>query len=132
MTRVRPVALALALLVITVIPAAGQPDPPPAGPFRAVHLVSLTPQQVGILQAWIADINATMSKAGHKDVRYQLFKVFGKQTGKYEYMWESSWPSGAVYAKIHEMPEWRAVGERHPGVSELTKDEIYNRYVEVR
>jgi hypothetical protein len=106
-------------------------EPPPSGPFRAVHLVSLTPQQVTTLQAWMAEMNAFIDKTGHKDVRYRLFRVVGKQAGKYDFMWESSWPSGAVYQKIHSMPEWKEIGGKHPEVSEVLKDEIYNRYVEV-
>ena len=106
-------------------------EPPPDGPFRAIHLVSLTPEQVATLQAWMADMNAVIDKAGHKDVRYRLYKVIGKQSGRFGFMWESSWPSGDVYKKIHSMPEWKAVGSRHPGVNDVLKDEIYNRYVEV-
>jgi hypothetical protein len=33
--------------------------------------------------------------------------------------------------KVHSSPEWMNVGGKHPGVSALTKDEIYNRYIEV-
>jgi hypothetical protein len=130
MSHFRCVAVAVVLFVTMVGPVTSQ-DPAPAGAFKAVHLVSLTPQQVAVLQAWMADMNATIDKAGHKDVRYRLYKVLGKQAGKYEHMWESSWPSGAVYNKIHESPEWKAVSGRHPGIQELLKDEIYNRYVEV-
>jgi hypothetical protein len=79
----------------------------------------------------MADLNAVMAKAGHMEIRYRLYKVTGKQTGKYEYMWESSWPSGEVYTKIHNSPEWRAVAERHRGLDAVMKDEIYNRYLEV-
>ena len=130
MTNLRSLALAVAVVATTVIPVAAQDDPP-TGPFRAVHLVSLTPQQVAVMQAWMSDINAVLDKAGHQDSRYRLFKVIGKQAGQYDFMWESSWSSGDVYTRIHSSAEWRAVGEKHPGVSALTKDEIYNRYVEV-
>jgi hypothetical protein len=130
MTHLRSLAVVVAVLMVTCVPVAAQ-DPPPAGAFRAVHLVNLTPQQVSVLQAWMADMNATIAKAGHKDVRYRLYKVTGKQAGPYEYMWESSWPSGEVYRKIHENPSWKAVGSRHPEVGAVLKEEIYNRYVEV-
>jgi hypothetical protein len=130
MTHLRSLALVVPLLVWTFAPVAAQ-DPPPAGAFRAVHLVNLTPQQVAALQGWMADINAVINKAGRKDVRYRLYKVTGKQAGPYEYMWESSWPSGDVYRKIHDDPGWKAVADKHPSVNELLKDEIYNRYIEV-
>jgi hypothetical protein len=130
MLQFRSIALAVALLVMTIGVVTSQ-EPAPAGAFRAVHLVNLTPEQVAALQAWMADMNAAIDKAGHKDIRYRLYKVIGKQAGKYEHMWESSWPSGDVYKKIHDSPEWRTVSEKHPGIRELLKDEIYNRYVEV-
>lgn len=130
MRCVRCVTFAALLLVIAVTSAAAQ-EAPPAGAFRAIHLVNLTPPQVAVLQAWMADMNTAIDKMGHKDVRYLLYKVTGKQAGQYEYMWESVWPSGAVYAKIHDDPGWRAVGARHPGVTALLKDEIYNRYIEI-
>ncbi len=130
MRQLKSFAIAAALVGTTLIAAAAQ-EPPPAGAFRAVHLVNLTPQQVAALQAWMADMNDVIAKAGHKEVRYRLFKVTGKQAGKYEFMWESSWPSGAVYTKVHDNPAWKLVADRHPDVSELLKDEIYNRYVEV-
>ena len=126
-------SLTLVVLIIGgMAPNAAAQEPPPSGAFKAVHLVSLTPEQVATLQAWMADMNAAIAKAGFKDVRYRLFKVIGKQAGKYEFLWESEWPSGAVYEKVHSLPEWKTIGSRYPGLAELTKDEMYNRYVEVR
>ena len=81
MSHLRSVALAVVLLV-TMVGTVTSQDPAPAGAFKAVHLVSLTPQQVAALQAWMADMNATIDKAGHKDIRYRLYKVIGKQDGK--------------------------------------------------
>lgn len=130
MAYLRIFALVAGVIATTSISAVAQ-EPPPTGPFRAVHLVSLTPQQVAMLQAWMADMNAAIAKAGHTDVRYRLFKVVGKQAGPYEYMWESSWPGASVYKKVHSLPEWKTIGSKYPGLSELTKDETYNRYVEV-
>jgi hypothetical protein len=128
--RRRSSTLAAIALAMIVISATAQ-EAPPAGAFKAVHVTNLTPEQVASLQAWMADMNAVIARAGHPDVRYRLFKITGTQAGKYEYMWESSWPSGDVYTKVHNTPEWRAVAERHPGLDGLMKDEIYNRYVEV-
>ena len=112
----------------------------------APRCVSFSPSSAASLTGWLSArkraaqspttictgvINAAIEKAGHKDVRYRLYKVTGKQSGKYEYLWESSWPSGEVYRKIHEIPAWKAVAGKHPNVNALLKDEIYNRYVEV-
>jgi hypothetical protein len=126
----RSLTLATIVLGMVVISAAAQ-DPPPAPAFKAVHLTNLTPQQVAALQAWMADMNAAIAKAGHPDIRYRLHKVTGTQSGKYEYMWESSWPGGDAYSRIHNSPEWKAVSEKHPGLEALMQDEVYNRYVEV-
>jgi hypothetical protein len=126
----RSLTLAALVLAMVVLSAAAQ-EPPPARAFKAVHLTNLTPQQVAALQGWMADMNAALAKSGHPEIRYRLYKVTGKQDGKYEYLWESSWPSGDVYTKVHKSPEWKAVAERHPGIDALLKDEIYNRYVEV-
>jgi hypothetical protein len=130
MTNLKSLALVVAVAVMTIVPVAAQENPP-AGAFKAVHLVSFTPQQVALILAWMTDMNAVLEKAGHKDIRYRLYKVIGKQAGKYDFMWESSWPSGEVYTKVHSEPEWKAVADKHPGVNALMKDEIYNRYVEV-
>ena len=128
--RRRLSTVGVAMLAIALVTTVAQ-ERPPAQAFKAVHLTNLTPQQVVALQAWMADINAVMARAGHSEVRYRLYKVTGKQAGKYEYMWESSWPSGEIYKKIHDDPEWGAVTQRHPGLEGLLADEIYNRYVEV-
>lgn len=126
----RASTLAAAVLGMVVVSAAAQ-EPPPAQAFKAVHLANLTPQQVAALQAWMADMNAVIAKAGHKEIRYRLYKVTGTQSGRYEFIWESAWPSGEVYTKIHNRPEWKAVADRHPGLDGVMRDEIYNRYVEV-
>jgi hypothetical protein len=125
--------LVLAAVLLAAAPSSGlAQEAPPTEAFKAVHLTTFTPQQVAALQAWMRDINAAIEKAGHKDVRYRLYKVTGKQSGRYEYLWESSWPSGQVYKAVHDSPEWKAVGSKHPGLDQLLKDEIYNRYVEVK
>lgn len=131
MTYFRLLVLAAALLAATP-PSGHAQEAPPAEAFKAVHLTTLTAQQVAALQAWMRDINAAIERAGHKDVRYRLYKVTGKQSGKYEYLWESSWPSGQVYKVVHDSPEWKAVASKHTGLEGLMKDEIYNRYVEVK
>jgi len=108
-------------------------EAPPKEPFKAVHLIALkSPAEVTELQAALADMNAAVAKVGYADVRYRLFKVVGKQTGKYNYMWESAWPGGEVYDKVHNSPDWNAAVKRHPKVEEMMKEnDVYNRYVEV-
>jgi hypothetical protein len=126
----RLLIIGVVVLGMTLV-SAGAQEAPPAQAFKAVHLTNLTPEQLAALQAWMADMNAAMAKVGHAEIRYRLYKVIGKRAGTYQYLWESSWPSGEVYTKIHNSPEWRAVTERHPGIGAVLRDETYNRYVEV-
>jgi hypothetical protein len=120
------------LIALAVSGAATQvQEPPPTGPFKAVHLVSLTDAEVAALQDAIAELNAVVAKAGHPDVRYRLYKVVGKQAGDFNYLWESTWPSGAVYQKVHDSPEWAATVKKQSAIDALMKKEVYNRYVEV-
>ncbi len=106
-------------------------EPPPKEAFKAVHLVTVTPAQEATLLAALADMNTVIAQAGHPEIRYRLYKVTGKQVGNYSYMWESSWPSGAVYDEVHKTPAYQAATEKHPEMNELMKNEVYNRYVEV-
>jgi hypothetical protein len=123
--------LVLALLVVVPAVRAHAQEPAPKEAFKAVHLVTLTSADVATLLAALADINAAVAKAGHPEVRYRLYSVVGKQAGSHNYMWESSWPSGAVYDKVHQSPAWQAATKKHPQMEQLMKNEIYNRYVEV-
>jgi len=131
MSLSRGFALSFALSAVLASAALAQ-EAPPEGPFKAVHLVGLTSAaEVATLQAALDDMNAVVAKAGHPDVRYRLYKVVGKQNGNYNYLWESSWPSGDVYDKVHKSAGWESAMKRHPKADDLMKGELYNRYVEV-
>ena len=131
MKHVRIVVLCVIVLFPMCAARAQTQDATPKGAFKAVHLVNLkTPADVATLQSAIADMNTAIAKAGAKDVRYRLYKVTGTQAGIQAYMWESSWPSGEVYDKVHKSAEWIAASKKHP-LDAVTTDEIYNRYVEV-
>jgi quinol monooxygenase YgiN len=121
--------LVLAATLVTV--ALHAQEPPPKEAFKAVHLVVLTPAQEATLLTALADMNKSIAQAGHPEVRYRLYKVTGKQAGNYSYMWESSWPSGAVYDQVHNSPAFQAATKKHPEMDDLMKTEVYNRYVEV-
>src|SRR4029450_3231504 len=122
----------LLIVLVAVIgkgPRAQEPSPKEA--FKAVHLVTLTSADVAPLLAALADLNAAVAGAGQPEVKYRLYKVAGKQVGNYNYMWESSWPSGAVYDRVHNGAAFQEATKKHPEVERLMKDEVYNRYVEV-
>ena len=122
----------LLCLVAAFGPTVRAQEAPPKEPFKAVHLVNLkSAADVAALQAALADINKVVANAGYPGVRYRLYKVIGKQAGAYAYLWESSWPGGEVYERVHKTAEWSASAKRHPEVEALMKDEIYNRYIEV-
>jgi hypothetical protein len=107
-------------------------DAPPKEAFKTVHLANLkSAADVAALQAAIADMNKVVANAGYRDVRYRLYKVTGKQAGAYAYLWESSWPGGDAYDKVHKSAEWTASSKKHPELDALMKDDLYNRYVEV-
>jgi hypothetical protein len=86
------VAMLLALPVTAAFP---QEPPATTGPFKSVHLVKLTDAQVVRLQAALADLNAATAKAGYPETQYRLYKVTGKQSGNFNYLWESSWAIAA-------------------------------------
>jgi len=121
----------LVLIALFATSAVAQ-DAAPKEPFKAMHLVTLkTPADIAALQAAITDMNKAVATAGYPGIRYRLYKVVGKQAGEYSYLWESTWPGGEVYDKVHNHPEWIATTKRHPKLDVLMKDQIYNRYVEV-
>jgi len=131
MRCVSRIALQVILCAALGTPVLAQEAAPP-GPFKAVHLVNLkSAADEATLRAALADLNAVVSAAGFPDIKYRIFKVTGKQTGKHNYLWESSWPSGAVYDKVHADPAWDAAVKKHPGMRALLDDDVYNRYVEI-
>lgn len=119
------------LLAFPITAARAQEAPASPGPFKSVHLLKLTDAKVATLQAALADLNAATTKAGYPEAQYRLYKVSGKQSGTFNYLFESSWPSGEAYQKVHTDPDWLAVAKKHPEIDALRKGELYNHYVEV-
>ena len=114
--------------------AAAPANPVPDQEFRTVHLLNLKPAQEAELLANFADLNKMFAKLGCPTCSYHLWKVAGRQAGTYTYLWDASWPGRAVYEKLHNAPEWKAYGETPAGkkMEELSKNEIYNRMVELK
>jgi quinol monooxygenase YgiN len=129
--RQRHRILLLVLLLALLGSGPRAQDRAPTEAFKAVHLVTLTSADVATLLGALEAVNAAVAEAGHPEVRYRLFEVVGKQTGNHNYMWESSWPSVAVYDRVHQGPAFQAATKKHPDMERLMKDEVYNRYVEV-
>src|SRR5215469_12271860 len=107
-------------------------DMPPDQPFQAVHLINLPSAEAEkSLLAALTDINTAIAKAGCTKCGYHLWKVYGTQAGPFNYLWTSSWPGRDVYMKVHQSADYQAAINRHPGMEDVMKSQIYNRYVEV-
>jgi len=124
---------ALLLFAVVICAGAQNNDQPPAQPFQAVHLIKVTsPAGEKTLAAAMADMNAAIAKAGCPKCAYHLWKVTGTQAGDYNYLWTSNWPGRDVYVKVHSSAGYQAALKKHPEVDEISKTQIYNRYVEVK
>jgi hypothetical protein len=61
-----------------------------------------------------------------------VWKVQGDQQGNRAYLWESTWPDRAAYAKVHDAQSYqRAFVHVRSAIEASVKDEVYNRYVEI-
>ena len=123
-------AVCAAVCVVSVL--AQNPDTPPDKPFETVHLINLpTAGDEKMMLAALVEINAAIGKAGCPKCSYHLYKVYGAQAGSYNYLWTSSWPSGSVYTKVHNSPEYQAAVQKHQDIEKIQATQVYNRYVEV-
>ena len=81
------------------------------------------------LLSMLDEFNKAISKAGHPETRYGVWKVTGEQTGDYAYIFASVWADQATYDAVHEHADYKAVLERHDETLEsLLSEEVYNRY----
>jgi hypothetical protein len=107
---------------------------PPVGPFQAVHMLRVDPQNAGAektMLAAIAEMNEEIAKAGCAECIYHLWKVSGKQNGSYNYIQISHWPGGAVYLKVHNDPGYAAASAKFSALRSVVQEEVYNRFEEV-
>lgn len=78
------------------------------------------------------EMNQAIAKEGYPQSRYRVWKVQGDQKGSHTYLWESTWPDGATYAKVHEAQSYQRAFERvRSAIEASVKDQVYNRYVEI-
>ncbi len=127
--------LRLALCIALAAGCLLSQDSPPAEPFQAVHLLWIDVQQPNAekaVLAAIAELNQAIVKAGCAECTYHLWKVVGATQGSYNYVQVSSWPSGAVYDKVHNSPEYLAASKNWLNLRSVVTREVYNRYVEVQ
>jgi hypothetical protein len=134
MNRFKTFLYAAALLASLGSAARAQQAPPaiPDGPFKAVHLMTVTPAQEDALKAAVGDFNRAFAKQGCPACAYHLFKMYGGQDGKYNYLMTSDWPGRDVYTAIHGSAAFVELSKKNPVMSDIGETEIYGRYVEVK
>jgi hypothetical protein len=91
----------------------------PDGPFKTVHLMIVTPVQEAFLLAALKDFNQAFAKEGCSSCVYRAFKM------------AVDWPSSDMYLKMHASPTFAAAYKHNPILDELSKTELYVRYVEM-
>lgn len=101
--------------------------------MKTVHLFNLASAaaEADLLGA-LDEMNQAIAKAGYPQVRYRVWKVQGDQQGTNAYLWESTWPDKATYAKVHASEPYKRAFERvHAAIEGSVKGQVYNRYVEL-
>ena len=101
--------------------------------LKTVHLfnVASAAAEADLLGA-LDEMNQAIAQAGYPQSRYRVWKVQGDQQGSHAYLWESTWPDAAAYAKVHETQSYQRAFERvRSAIEGSMKDHVYNRYVEV-
>ena len=119
--------------VLAMAPAFTQ-QPPANTEFKTVHLFNLkSPDGEQKLLAALREFNTLFTKHGQSQIRYRVWKVAAEPRGTTRYLWESTWPSRALYEKVHNIPEYKeAFARLSPEIGQLMSDHIYDQYVEVK
>ncbi len=110
-------------------------DSAPDQPFQAVHLLWVDVHQPSAeiaVRSAIAGLNQVITKAGCPECTYHLWKVVDAAQGSYNYVQVSQWPSGTVYDKIHNSPEYIAASRNWENIRSVVTRETYSRYTEIQ
>ena len=100
--------------------------------FKTVHLFNLASGAEADLLAALDEVNQAIAKEGYPDCRYRVWKVQGDQQGSHAYLWESTWPDRAVYAKVHDAQSYqRAIQRVRSAIEAPLKDHVYNQYEQI-
>ena len=126
----KPLLASVLFLTATMsIGRAGAEEPA----LKTVHLfnVASAAAEADLLGA-LDEMNQVIAKAGYPQSRYRVWKVQGDPQGSHTYLWESTWPDPAAYAKVHEDQAYQGAFERvRSTIDASMKDHVYNRYLEV-
>jgi hypothetical protein len=118
---------------LTLTPAPAQ-SPTNDPEFKTVHLLNFkSPDGEQKLLSILREFNDLFVKLGHPQIRYRVWKVAAEPRGRTRYLWESTWPSRALYQKVHNLPEYRTTFDRlSPQIAQLMSDHIYDQYLELK
>lgn len=111
--------------------AAHQVARPPATALKTLHLFNIPPADEPKLLAALADLNEAIAEAGYPQAGYRVWKVSGTQQGSHQYIWEGNWPDRNAYLAIHANDAYQRASKRTRAAQDLTKDHVYNHYLEV-
>ena len=127
--RCKPLLASVALMASMSTGRADAEGPP----LKTVHLfnVASASAEAELLGA-LDEMNQAIAKEGYPQSRYRVWRVQGDQQGSKAYLWESTWPDRATYAKVHAAQSYQRAFERvRSAIEASVKDQVYNRYVEV-
>lgn len=126
----------VALLICgTLMCAAAFAQAPPDGAeFKTVHLFNLkSAAGEQKLLSMLGEFNAMFVKIGERQIRYRVWKTAAEPRGTTRYIWESIWPTRALYLKVHNLPQYKALFDRlSPEIAQLMSDHVYDQYVALK
>ncbi len=115
------------------VPAAAVQSPAvPDVAFQTVHLFNLPEGDLARLTDALRQYNAVILRLGHAEARYRLWRLEGDAGARPVYLWQSTWPSRAVYDAVHADTAYQALLRvTFAPLSQLLKDHTYGQYREV-
>lgn len=119
-------------LAASAFPSSAPPERPDGPAFKTVHVFNLSPADAEQLAGVMREYNALFVRLGHPASRYRLWRLEGDASGRPAYIWESEWPSRAVYDQVHAEPAFQELlRSTFPRLSQLLKDHQYGQYGEI-
>jgi len=101
--------------------------------FKTTHVFDLeTAEDEVELTRIMGRFNALFHELGHPECRYHLWRLEG-EGGLPGYLWESTWPTRAVYDEVHALPAFEALlAETFARLSQLlANSHQYSQYSEI-
>jgi hypothetical protein len=100
--------------------------------LMSIHLINVPSAKEQEMAHIMTEFNKLFSILGFPEVKYQLWRVSGNQSGAYTHVWNSVWPNQDAYDKVHQNDDYKNLVEKHrQHVEVFISKETYNRYVQV-